>query len=115
MATPFEQALTLAAMGGLDSDQLEAINTVQQTGSLIPVCPVMDANGNPLNTETVYRFRDELIKITEWKFGSGNMMDTYYWVWFIRSSDLSTGRVTVGAKYLGQGQGRIYQTPFVPK
>jgi len=110
MTTPFQRALFQAALGNIDGEQLEAINTVQQSGKLGPDCPVADTDGNPLDKNAVYRYRGELIKITEWRFGGGNLMDCYYWVWFLRSSDMQTDRVTIEARYTKTG--RVYESRF---
>ena len=111
MARSIHQAI----VGNLDEAGIEAINTALTTGDILhdaDTSPVVDATHTPLKRNEVYLYRGKRIRVTDWKFGSGNLMDTYYWVYFI-DSDLKDGRVTIDAKHQ-RDRTRLYQAPFEP-
>lgn len=72
---------------------------------------VLDINGNPLDIKRKYWYRNNPIRITEIKFGSGNFMDTYYWVWYL-DHNLDSKRVTIDGKHTKKGT--IYKSEFSP-
>jgi hypothetical protein len=71
-----------------DAATAEAFDRAIKSGSIMrdAVCPVLDGNGNPLVVGAIYRYQrshtSSKIKIREWTFGSGNMLDRYYWVFY---------------------------------
>jgi hypothetical protein len=93
----------------------EACDRVLSTNSVLKtdVCPVLDANGSPLEKDGIYRYRDKLLKVRRWEFGAGNLLDRYYRV-FYTDSDLEDTFFVVNAKYpLGVFSGAVYYSILV--
>jgi hypothetical protein len=75
---------------------------------------VLDACGHPLVKDAVYLFEGEKVQIIEEQYGQGNILDTYYHVYF-RKSDFSTSRICIEGKYPnGVFGGAVYKSKFVP-
>jgi|GEM_PF-6268592 hypothetical protein len=83
-----------------EPDVAEAFDRVFSTGSISKtyVCPVLDAIGNPLEKDGIYKYRDIHIKVRKWEFGGGNLLDRYYRV-FYTDSVLKDSFLVVNAKY----------------
>ena len=110
---------------------LEAFDKVLQSGCLGPlrrtdagetgICPVVDTNGNPLTANGLYSIKGDPrflnvthIKVRSWAFGSGNMLDRYYRVWYT-DSNLEDSFIVINATYPnGVFDGAIYQSKFTP-
>lgn len=90
------------AAGITDPEIIEALRQVGSTGSVLKdpsTLPVEDADGNPLIIDQVYiKPSGGKFRVTGCRFGSGNIMDTWYWVFGI-GEDLSDDRITVDARY----------------
>jgi hypothetical protein len=84
----------------LEPDVVEAFDQVFSTGSVFKtdVCPVLDAIGNPLEKDGIYKYQNIRIKVRKWEFGAGNLLDRYYRV-FYTDSDLKDSFLVVNAKY----------------
>jgi hypothetical protein len=98
-----------------EPDLVEACDRALATGCILKTdeCPVLDANGNPLEKETIYRYRDKLIKVRSWEFGAGNMLDRYYRI-FYTDNDLNDTFLVVNARYpLGVFAGAVYPSILV--
>jgi hypothetical protein len=98
-----------------ESDLVEAFDRTLTTGSVLKsdICPVIDASGNPLEKEVIYRYQDKLIKVRRWEFGAGNMLDRYYRV-FYTDNDLVDTFLVINAKYpLGVLAGVVYPSILV--
>ena len=88
-----------AALGKIDVTTVEAFNTAYKCNSVLRSnCPVTDIDGNPLEKDKIYETPNGKIRITSWEFGSGNLMDTYYRVFFI-GEDLKNGMKVIDAKH----------------
>lgn len=100
-----------------DPTLAEAADFALDTGTLLrspDVCPVKDTEGNYLMRDRKYLLNGELVRIKDWKFGSGNLLDRYYWVWYI-DSNLDDRRITIEARYpKGVFGGAEYPSEFVP-
>jgi hypothetical protein len=99
-----------------DPELAEAFDQVLGTGSVFNTneCPVVDTNGNNLVRDGKYRYRNEIVRIKDWQFGAGNLLDRYYWVWYI-DSKLDDCRITISAKYRnGVFGGTKYVSQFAP-
>jgi hypothetical protein len=103
----------------LEQGQVEAIGTALTYGTIFKdadVCPVVDQDGDPLVRDTIYLYNGHLgdlkgqrIRITRWQFGSGNLLDIWYWVWFL-APDLQEKRITIDVKYVNRNP--TYTAPF---
>lgn len=109
-----QNSYLLAALGQIDDRALEAINNACVHGEILKnedLSPVLDTDGNRLVRDSIYLYRGKRCRITDWKFGSGNFMDTYYWVWYIDES-LETQRTTIDAVYNKSDFSRVYKSRF---
>lgn len=109
--------MTAMVLGGkADPELAEAFNEVATTGSIFKndsSCPVTDVDGDRLIKNAIYLHNSKKIRITDWRFGAGNFMDCYYWVWYI-DENLKDGRMTVGVHYQnGLFGARTYPTKLV--
>lgn len=101
---------------GLSEEQVEALNRAEREGTILnhpDIFSVVDADGDPLIKDQVYqlqRLKPTLFRPTKYQFGSGNFMDTYYWVWGI-DGDLKDDRITVEVKHR-RGKPPIYSAPL---
>ncbi|HEY9643511.1 MAG TPA: hypothetical protein V6C57_23685 [Coleofasciculaceae cyanobacterium] len=110
----FDKAVRAAMMGQIDAEQLEVINTAAAHGDIFKgeAFPVVDADGDRLIKDQVYLYRGEKVRVTNCVFGSGNIMDCWYWVYFI-DSNLEDSRITVEAKFPeGLFGPKSYTAPF---
>lgn len=103
-----------------DADVVEAFDRAIDSGSIMrdEVCPVLDANGNPLVIGGIYlyqRHRTSVkIKIRHWAFGSGNLLDRYYRV-FYTDDQLEDSFLVVNAEYPNRVfGGAVYPSKLVP-
>ena len=101
-----------------DAGLVESVDRVLDRGSVFSSsnndCPVKDTKGNGLMRDAKYRLNGELVRIKDWQFGSGNLLNRYYWVWYI-DSNLSDQRVTIEARYPnGVFGGPEYSSEFIP-
>ena len=94
--------LKMFAAGITDPETIEAVRRVESSGNLFndpETIPVEDEDGNLLLVNHVYLRPDgKKLRITKCRFGSGNMMDTWYWVYGI-NEDLNEDRITVDVKH----------------
>jgi hypothetical protein len=102
-----------------DAATAEAFDRAIDSGSIMrdDTCPVLDANGNPLVVDGIYLFEKHRtsikIKIRRWAFGSGNMLDRYYRV-FYTDSQLNDSFLVVEARYPnGIFGGAVYPSKLV--
>lgn len=103
-----------------DAATVEGFDRAIESGSILKddVCPVLDANGDPLAVDSIYLYEKHRtsikIKIRRWAFGSGNMMDRYYRV-FYTDDQLDDSFLVVDARYPdGVFGGAVYQSKLVP-
>jgi hypothetical protein len=103
-----------------DAATTEAFDRAIESGSIMrdAVCPVLDANKNPLVTGAIYQYQrchsSVKIKIRKWAFGSGNMLDRYYRV-FYTDDQLNDSFLVIEAQYPnGIFGGAVYQSKLVP-
>jgi len=111
---PYQKALGLAArqIGQIDPEQLEAINTAVQHEEVLKsedLAPIVDTDGDRLVRDAVYLYRGSKVRVKDWRFGAGNVMDTYYYLWFI-DGDLKDRRITVDAHHTKSR--KVYQVDF---
>ena len=109
-----DKAIQAAMTGRIDAEQLEAINTVEVHGDIFKgeAFPVVDQDGDRLVKDKIYLWRGERVRVTHCQFGSGNMMDCWYWVYFI-DSNLNDDRITVEAEFPnGLFGAKVYTAPF---
>jgi hypothetical protein len=93
-----------AVIGGHPQDVVDAISEMVSA-------PVLDTEGNYLVIGNKYLLGNNPVRITDMKFGSGNIMDTYYWVFYL-NHELNDRRVTIDGKHTSQGT--VYQSQFKP-
>lgn len=115
--------LSKLMLTNLEAGVLEAFDKVLQSGCLgeTGICPVVDTNGNPLTANGLYSIKGDPrfhnvthIKVRSWAFGSGNMLDRYYRVWYT-DSNLEDSFIVINATYPnGVFDGAIYQSKFTP-
>ena len=103
-----------------DAATIEAFDRAIESGSIMKddTCPVLDVNGNPLVVDNIYfykRYKTSVkIKIHRWAFGSGNMLDRYYRV-FYTDDKLEDRFLVVDARYPdGIPEGAVYASKLVP-
>lgn len=103
-----------------DAETAEAFDRAIDSGSIMrdEVCPVLDANGNPLVVCAIYlyqrRHSSVKLKIRRWAFGSGNLLDRYYRV-FYTDQQLEDRFLVVDAQYPnGVFGGAVYPSTLVP-
>lgn len=117
--------LALAAIAGLSPEQIEGINNTIAQGLLIASneLVVVDTNGNRLQKGETYRFvgdkakrlidiYGELAIVIDAQFGSGNIMDTYYRLYFIGQKTMQMQRFVVDPKW--ENKLKIYIAPLEP-
>ena len=103
-----------------DAATIEAFDRAIESGSIMKddTCPVLDVNGNPLVVDNIYLYKRHetsvKIKIRRWAFGSGNMLDRYYRV-FYTDNKLEDSFLVVDAQYPnGISGGAVYASELVP-
>ena len=103
-----------------DAATIEAFDRAIESGSIMKddACPVLDVNGNPLVVSHIYLYKryetSVKIKIRRWAFGSGNMLDRYYRV-FYTDNKLEDSFLVVDAQYPnGISGGAVYASELVP-
>lgn len=99
-----------------DAELAEAVDRVLDSNSFLETgkCPVLDIDGQPLVKGEIYECH-ELIKVREWEFGSGNLLDRYYRV-FYTDTELNDSFFVVDAKYPNGVFGRaVYQSKLTLK
>lgn len=103
-----------------DALTVEAFDHAIRSGSIMrdDVCPVLDVNGNPLVVGGIYfyqkRHSSVKIQIRRWAFGSGNLLDRYYQV-FYTDQQLENSFLVVDAQYPnGVFGGAVYPSKLVP-
>jgi hypothetical protein len=103
-----------------DAATAEAFDRAIELGSIMrdEVCPVLDANGNPLVVGAIYQhqrhYTSVKIKIRKWAFGSGNLLNRYYRV-FYTDDQLEDSFLVIEAQYPnGIFGGAVYQSKLVP-
>lgn len=103
-----------------DAATAEAFDRAIDSGSIMrdAVCPVLDVNGNSLVAGAIYQYQRRhtsvKIKIREWVFGSGNLLDRYYRV-FYTDDQLEDSFLVVEAQYPnGVFGGAVYPSKLVP-
>lgn len=103
-----------------DPEQLQAILAVAAGAPLLREIPspterpagigifhsVLDADGNLLEAGRNYSHDGKKIKVLREEFGSGNILDTFYWVYYIDET-LEERRLTI--------QGRLENGFFGPQ
>ncbi len=73
---------------------------------------VIDQDGNLLVAGGVYLLREQKVKVLREEFGSGNVMDTYYRVFYL-NSDFQERFVVVDARFDNGIFGpRVYKSAF---
>ena len=84
----------------LTPDQLEAIEQVLKQDTILKTgeCPVLDVEGNPLVKDKIYQCRKRRYKIRGWEFGTGNMLDRYYRLYYTNDK-LEDSFMVIGATY----------------
>ncbi len=94
------------------SDVVEAFDRV--LGDVSPnECPVLDVSGKPLEVGKIYQYGDKIIKVRRWEFGSGNMLDRYYRLYYT-DSNLKDTFLVVEARYPnGVFNGAVYRSQLV--
>ena len=98
-----------------DVGLVEAADNALSTGNILKSdnCPVLDSEGNPLEREQIYRYRDVKIKVRDWTFGAGNMLERYYRVYYT-DENLRDTFLVVPAKYpSGVFYGAVYQSELI--
>lgn len=103
-----------------DAATIEAFDRAIESGSIMKDddCPVLDANRNPLVVGNTYLYKKHgtsaKIKIRRWAFGSGNMLDRYYRV-FYTDDQLEDSFLVVDSRYpYGIFGGAVYTSELVP-
>ena len=103
-----------------DAATAEAFDKAIDSGSIMrdAVCPVLDANENSLVVGNIYlyeKFYNSVkIKIRESVFGSGNILNRYYRV-FYTDDQLEDSFLVIEAQYPnGVFGGAVYPSKFVP-
>lgn len=103
-----------------DAEMAEAFDRAINSGSIMrdEVCPVLDANGNPLAVGSIYLYQKHhtsvKIKIRRWAFGSGNLLDRYYRV-FYTDQELEDSFLVINAQYPnGVFGGAVYPSKLMP-
>ena len=103
-----------------DAATVEAFDQAIESGSVIrgDACPVLDANGDILIVSGIYLYEKHRtsvkIKIRSWAFGSGNMLDRYYRVFFT-DDKLEDSFLVVDARYPnGVTGGAVYPSKLMP-
>lgn len=103
-----------------DAATIEAFDRAIESGSIMKddACPVLDVNGNPLVVDNIYLYKrhgtSAKIKIRRWAFGSGNMLDRYYRV-FYTDEQLGDSFLVVDVRYPnGISGGAVYTSKLVP-
>lgn len=108
-----------------DAATAEPFDRAIDSGSIMgdAVCRVLDANGNPLVVGAIYQWQRRhtsvKIKIHECVFGSGNLLDRYYKVFYYKvfyvDDQLEDGFLVVKARYPnGVFGGAVYSSKLVP-
>ena len=111
--TPEEMRLS-AILAGMDSAEYHGIDTALSAGTPFKVCPVKDTAGQPLQQDNRYKFNGKLIRVQRWEFGSGNLLDTYYRVFYL-DCELRDRMTVIAASYKnGILNGAVYQSEFEP-
>ena len=103
-----------------DAATIEAFDRAIESGSIMKddACPVLDVNGNPLVVDNIYLYKrhgtSAKIKIRRWAFGSGNMLDRYYRV-FYTDEQLEDSFLVVDVRYPNSiSGGAVYTSKLVP-
>jgi hypothetical protein len=110
-----DKAIHSAMLGQIGTEELEAINTAIVHGELFKgeAFPVVDEDGDRLIKNQIYLYRGQRVRLTDCVFGSGNILESWYWVYFINSS-LEDDRITVEAKFpQGVFGPKTYTAPFI--
>jgi hypothetical protein len=120
-------SLFAAMLGLIDVEQLEGINSTLTNGVFKDPDTLItrDTNHEPLKVGGIYRFSEQergsrkgkLARIISEEFGSGNIMDTYYRVYYIEQDTLETTFVVVDAKHQRDEQNnrfRLYISTLEP-
>ena len=120
-----DSLLVLAALAGLSPEQIEGINNTMVQGALIASneLVVVDINKNRLKKGETYRFvgdkakylidtYGELAIVLDARFGAGNIMDTYYHLFFISQKTMQMQRIVVDPKW--ENKLKIYIAPLEP-
>lgn len=111
--------------GEIDDQELGAILEVQNGHPILKdgsknslnattITETLDAEGNVLIAGENYLFRNEKVKILREKFGCGNIMDTYYRVFYLNENleeEFTVIEVTFKDHLLKK---RGYHSKFVP-
>jgi hypothetical protein len=71
-------------------------HTTLDCGSLLQQeeSPVKDTAANGLIRERKHRLNGELVRVKDWQFGAGNILDRYHWVYYL-DSQLDDRRLTI--------------------
>ena len=103
-----------------DAATIEAFDREIESGSIMKddTCSVLDVNGNPLVVDNIYLYKRHetsvKIKIRRWAFGSGNMLDKYYRI-FYTDERLEDSFLIVDARYPNSiFEGAVYASELVP-
>ena len=103
-----------------DAAIVEAFDRAIESGSIMKddTCPVLDVNKNPLVVDNIYLYKRHKtsvkIKIRRWAFGSGNMLDRYYRI-FYTDERLEDSFLVVDARYPDGIPGcAVYASKLVP-
>ncbi|MBT5022436.1 hypothetical protein HOK51_02595 [Candidatus Woesearchaeota archaeon] len=111
-----DSAAMVAAFSVLSGGPLlkpSATREKKATG-LDAICNTQDSQGNVLVAGTNYQLRGQKVKVLREQFGGGNMMDTYFRIFYL-GSDLEEHFECVDAKYSrGVLNGPIYKSQFDP-
>ena len=103
-----------------DAATVEAFDRAIELGSIMKddTCPVLDVNGNSLVVDNIYLYKRHetfvKIKIRRWAFGSGNILDRYYRI-FYTDERLEDSFLVVDARYPDGIPGcAVYLSELVP-
>ncbi|MGG6263207.1 hypothetical protein ACQ4M3_07995 [Leptolyngbya sp. AN03gr2] len=83
-------------------EEIEAVQRAEREGTIFhspDLGPITDVDGDALIREQIYiKPNGQRFRVSNWQFGCGNLLDTYYWVWGI-GDNLKNERITVEAQH----------------
>lgn len=103
-----------AALAGADPATVKAIDRAIREGTVFnhpDVSPVAVCVNDPIIRNQIYKKPSgSRFRVVDWKFGAGNPMDTYYWVFGI-GCDLKNDRLTIDVTHR-RNRPQLYQAPL---
>lgn len=121
----FVRAASLHCSGGIDNAELGGMLSVMATGAILrpvatpgqkvigakPIVSVRDTKGNVLVAGKNYLLRGETVKVLREEFNAGNIVDTFYYVFYL-GKDMEEHLECVDGVY--SREGTTYPSPFEP-